>query len=227
MKRASGFSFSPLFLFVGLVPVPQTLAQCYQGWMCPQYSTYSSYSTDGTHIYTSVVVSGTTTGTCPPGYNCSQIIHTGYAYNTIGNVGGWDQGTAVPWNGWLDDENDQSLTAADHNTDYYFSNWSNVFCTVAGLFYQGGGGVGVYLRIVETTLSVWNVLPPSTCLTRPSCLPGQTPVCSESEVYDSKGCGIGYDCETLAYRFSQSDSYSCAPAAYCIKTTTLPGWCDE
>ena len=50
-------------------------------WMTPSYSSYTSYTTDGTYIYTSVTVSGGTTGTCPtfPAYlanECHNTTHT-------------------------------------------------------------------------------------------------------------------------------------------------------
>ena len=64
-----------------------------QAWMTPSYSSYTSYTTDGTYIYTSVTVSGTATGTCPsfPAYlanECHNTTHAAQAYNVIGSVGG-------------------------------------------------------------------------------------------------------------------------------------------
>jgi len=63
-------------------------------WMTPSYTSYTSATTDGTYIYTSVTVSGTTTGTCPTfpaqlANECHSTTHAPQEYNVIGSVGGW------------------------------------------------------------------------------------------------------------------------------------------
>src|SRR5213596_3320175 len=53
-----------------------------------QADTYSSITTDGTYIYTSVTVEGSMSGSWPP-----DTTHTYSAYNVIGSVGGWQSVT--------------------------------------------------------------------------------------------------------------------------------------
>ncbi|MGH9431862.1 MAG: M23 family metallopeptidase [Terriglobia bacterium] len=105
-------------------------------WMTPGYSQYTSSSADGTYVYTSVAVNGTTYGNCPFGcdFSCSQTTHYGRAYNVIGHVGGWQNGYPVVWNSHLYEENDEQV-AASPGTLVSFSCGTQVICSVAGLFF--------------------------------------------------------------------------------------------
>ena len=140
------------------LPTPRAAAppSC-SNWMTPSYSTYTSFTTDGTRIYTTVSVSGTTTGYCPYGCQCYPY-HSGHAYNTVGGVGGWLNGGNGPWNGWISVNNYQQIPATV-NTEYVFMSSTNVRCSAAGTIY---GVIGTtYLKIVWTTLKVWSVLHPA------------------------------------------------------------------
>jgi hypothetical protein len=109
-------------------------------WMIPEYSTYTSVTTDGSHLYTSVLVDGTTGGTCSQQGgcdHCSQILnpppmHTPKAYNTIGSTGGWVTGTAQQWNQYISEQNNQSIVASD-GVIYEFQSTTEVDCNIARL----------------------------------------------------------------------------------------------
>jgi len=201
------------------------LGQC-QIQMYPQYSSYSSFTTDGTHIYTSVTVSGTTYGYCPPcsPYDCNSVLHTPKALNVIGSVGGWSTGTPVHWNYYLNYTNNQSL-AATEGYEYTWCYSTQVQCTVVGVFYNILPAVG-YLSILHTTLRLTVDMGMGTCLTQPYCIGGVTPICSEPEIFDGAPCAAGWFCGCLAYRLSRSQPYSCI-VAICNPTDVLPGPCDH
>jgi hypothetical protein len=80
--------------------------------MNPSYGTYQSASSNGTTIYTDVLVDGS--ANCQPSAacNCSGAVHTPKAYNKIGSVGGWGSGTAGCVNCYLSYRNDQSIIAS-------------------------------------------------------------------------------------------------------------------
>ncbi len=201
-----------------------------QAWMTPAYSTYTSYSTDGTYIYTSVTVSGTTNGTCPTfpaqlANTCHNTTHKPQVYNVIGSVGGWQYGGSVYWNSYISLTNSQRMLAT-HGTEYTFTASSEVMCSYVGAIYHDSVA-DTYLSVVETTAKLTNDLGSGTCLTKDDCLGGVKPRCSIPEVYDGRPCAAGWVCDTLSYRFSKSSPYSCLAPAFCTATTTLPGWCDQ
>ena len=68
-------------------------------WMTPEYSTYVSASTDGTKIYSSVVVDGTTGGTCPNTCDhCSQILNPPPVHTPKGLQPAGGHGRMGNWN---------------------------------------------------------------------------------------------------------------------------------
>jgi hypothetical protein len=235
----------PLFLIIlyclahGATPVRSALARplawpagpspqgCTQNWMTPAYSTYTSVtaSTDATTIYTQVTVSGTTTGTCPAGCNQCHALHTGSAYNYVGGVGGWYNGSAVAWNSWLDTVNNQEITATP-GTEYTFTSSTQVVCSVAGLIYQVVD-LPEYLSIAETTVQTVQDNGAGVCKTSSDCTGGVSPRCPVSPVTDGMPCAPGFYCLSLSYRFSTSSPFTCLPPALCVHTATLPGACTQ
>ena len=201
-------------------------------WMTPSYSSYTSATTDGTYIYTSVTVSGTTTGTCPtfPAYlanECHSTTHTPQVYNVIGSVGGWQYGSPVYWSSSISMTNNQKI-AATHGTEYTFSSTSKVICSFIGGPIYSFTNSDVYLRIVETTVKLVQDWGAGNCETEPACLPGQTPLCGQIHVViDGVPCAKGWIVDSLAYRFSKTGPYTCAPYALATPTPTIPGWCDQ
>lgn len=123
-----------VLLLLGAGSVRKALAQGCGSWMTPRYSTYINYSTDWTYIYTSVSVTGTSTGTCPVGCYCSGVTHRPDVYNKIGIVGGWNSGTAVPWNSYIDYTSNRSAEATA-GVDYKFSSIAEIICSAVGTFY--------------------------------------------------------------------------------------------
>lgn len=242
MKRDAKVSLFLVTLYClahGPTPVPSALARplarpagpAPQGcthWMTPGYSTYTSVtaSTDATKIYTQVTVSGTTTGTCPPGcLSQCNALHTGSAYNYVGGVGGWYNGHSVSWNSWLDVVNNQTINATP-GTEYTFSSSTQVLCSVAGLFYQVSD-IPEYIKIALTTVKLTQDLGAGACLTQTSCLQGETASCNIVEVYDGAPCATpGWICSSLAWRFSTSDPYYCSQPIICNVTTLVPGLCE-
>jgi hypothetical protein len=129
-----------VLLFPG--SIQNALAQTCGYWMHPQYSTYSNASTDGTYVYTSVTLSGTTTGACP--YSCGSecyATHTPEAYNTIGSTGGWQVGSAQPWNHYLNVVNNKQIAASAGS--YWFISQGEVICSIAGVIYLNSASLPV------------------------------------------------------------------------------------
>lgn len=124
-----------LNLIIMLACACQSAAQGCGGWMNPQYSTYESESTDGTYIYTSVIVDGTSTGTCPFGCGCSGVQHYGKAYNKTGSLADWVNGSYVPWNGYVSTQNNNQVTDPS-GTNLQFVGEGVVVCTAVGTIYS-------------------------------------------------------------------------------------------
>jgi hypothetical protein len=100
--------------------------------MHPQYSSYvtnPTSSTDGTKLYASATIDGSTTCTVPPG--CTRFTHTGKVYLTIGGVGGWVIGSPVEPEQYLGVSNAQTITASP-GVVYALSSTQEVYCTGIG-----------------------------------------------------------------------------------------------
>lgn len=181
--RTSARTISTTMLFI-FSSVGGALGQGCFNWMIPQYSTYATLSTDGTRIYASVLVDGTTGGTCPSSCDhCSQIltptpIHTPKAYNLLGSTGGWGTGNGGAWNSYISYTNKQNIAA--QSTLVPFLSTGQVICSVAGLLYD----------VAATEYSA----------TSPNCgnnqvvtvfVPAQTPKCDGTTTYSAASSVTG------------------------------------
>ena len=99
----------------------------------PDYTTYTTETSDGTNIYTTVLTDGSTTGGpadpgCPMG---STATHTASVTNTIGTVGGTMTGPHQCVGCYLSVQNNQQLSAAD---DVGFDSYGagTIICSVVG-----------------------------------------------------------------------------------------------
>ncbi|MGH9455108.1 MAG: hypothetical protein ACRD2O_14185 [Terriglobia bacterium] len=155
LSRLAAPALALVFL-LGWGCVRKALAQGCTGFMTPEYSTYTNYSSDGTYIYTSVTVSGTTNGTCPEYCDCEGIVHTPGAYNVIGNAGGWGYGAPVRWNYGLNYTNNQKL-AATVGSQYTFASAGQIMCSAAGALYATWPPTLIGLRIAVTTYKYQSV----------------------------------------------------------------------
>jgi hypothetical protein len=200
-----------VLLFTG--SIQNALAQTCGYWMHPQYSTYSNASTDGTYIYTTVTLSGTTTGTCP--YSCGSecyATHTPGVYNKIGDVGGSQGGSAQPWNHYLNVVNNKQI-AATPGTEYYFWGLGQVTCSIEGTFYTSYVIPEYYAlkRAVGVNTGYQVVTSSKFCSYSPDCSNGVTPACPvlTVQVPADNPCPTFWKAITLAYKYNQSDSWSC------------------
>lgn len=153
----------------------------------PEYSAYDSEASDGTNIYTSVVVDGSTVGEPSAGCNETSAIHTPKAYNVIGSTGGWLTGSSVYMTSYVELENQQQLVATPGVT-YTFSDEAEVICSVFGVFYTfvDNVGVGLHRASYAATPGAGN-----SCNFNLSCPAGQTAVCGTAS-YNS---GAGNACQ--------------------------------
>lgn len=114
--------------------------------MNPNYDVYASQSTDGTYIYTSVLLDGYTEGCCIP----PTVTHQPAAYNRLGGVGGWGYGQPDCWYCYLSYQNDQSILA-DGDTEYEFESQGQVDCSASGFGFFLSNLGEVWLSIHKTT----------------------------------------------------------------------------
>lgn len=110
----------------------------------PDYAVYASESTDGTNIYTSVVLDGSGTMTVNQAY-CGGLtfpnaVHTPMALNILTPpagggtaVGGMSSGTPECPDCYLSTTNNQQI-AATPDTDYTFTYGGEVICSVGERF---------------------------------------------------------------------------------------------
>lgn len=101
--------------------------------MSPQYSQYRSSSADGTYVYTTVTVSGTSTGGCGGCQECNGITHTGSVYNLLGSTGGWTYGTPTSPFIYLSTSSSKTVAAAP-GTLTPWSYASQVWCSGLGRY---------------------------------------------------------------------------------------------
>ena len=153
--------------------------------MNPTYGTYHNESSDGTKIYTSVLVDGS--AGCQPSAscNCSGATHTPEAYNKLGTVGGWSSGTPGCVNCYLSYQNNQSITATP-SVQYTFVGEGEVVCSLAGAFYVVSfPTIDVRLAYTKSvvTSEIENPSGSATCYTSSWCTPATTPpLCNPSSV---------------------------------------------
>lgn len=183
-----------------------------------------------THIYTSVVVDGTSTGNCPVGCDCAGIQHYASVENTLGSTGGWITGSRVPWNGYVDTENDQSIQAT-YNTTYDFVSDGRVTCTAAGVLYDAASilnYVNLKRTVGQNTLGSTVVSPNRLCGMTPACTNTTSPACgAPSFTYqcpESESCPGYVFSAFVAVRLSTSSPWTCSLVGSTV--TTGPGTCD-
>lgn len=207
--------------------VQQVMAQGCSSWMTPQYDTYQSESTDGSNIYTSVSVDGTATGQCPIGCSCSGVQHHASVNNVIGSVGGAESGPYVPWNGYVNFENDQTMPATV-GQEYTFNGQGEVICTAVGILYiayLASNRVAI-AETSERTLS--GPIPPAdNCNLAAYCYGGVTPRCFSSSWHVTGTCPPYWTCYTLSYRLAPGDPWHCLPSSYCFEGSVGPGPCTQ
>lgn len=114
--------------------------------MVRNYAAYQSFSSDGSNIYTSVLVDGSATCTPTPSCPCGTATHTPKAYNKIASNGGWGTGSPGCVNCYLSYENDQS-TPASPGVTYQFNGEAQIICSIAGVFYDQlfSGGLAIHM----------------------------------------------------------------------------------
>lgn len=131
MKSLSWWHFLVLFFFA----VPNAYSQGCRLDFTPNYSSYYSMSSDGTYIYTSVVIDGYTSGSASPG--CSSVAtHTPYATNKIGSVGGTVVGNGGCMTCSESVENDQKAVFV---VNMNFSWGTEIVCSTFGTWVSAGG----------------------------------------------------------------------------------------
>ena len=192
-------------------------------YMQPSYDSYQSETTDGTNIYTSVLVDGY--GNCDSSYcACGSAVHTPKAYNVIGGIGGEGSGAGACPNCYISYENDQSILATQ-GVPYWWQADTEVNCSVVGAFY-GEEFPGIYLSIAFTHVITTGYISAGYCPTTPYCGIGVTPVCNITSVreYDP-ACYPAYDCTSLAVSFYLGGPYTCEINACPPSTNTGAGPC--
>jgi hypothetical protein len=130
------------------------------------YASYYDYSTDGTNIYTSVVVDGQGEMNISNGNGCSMIdygsiVHWPQGLNVISipgtstYVGGVLNGSQVCPDCYLSETNSQSI-AATPGIGYTF-NWGNaVICSLAGQIFGSNGYIGISIKVGTYILNTIN-----------------------------------------------------------------------
>jgi hypothetical protein len=214
-----------------LASVGTSLGQSCFSWMTLEYSTYESETADATHIYTSVLIDGTTGGSCNPQTcdHCNQImnpppVHTPKAYNLTASTGGWGTGASGAWNSYISEENDQTITATA-GTEYPFQWDWEILCTLGGTLLNNGGNgyVSVANTKEETTTPGLNTWCPST----PICANTSNPRCKVSSIYEGSNqpCHAAHWCEFVAVSAYGTAPYSCFLVDCQGSIDTTPGVC--
>jgi len=162
----------------------RVLAQGRSSWMIPGYSSYATITWNGTGFDSSVLVDGTTTGTCPLGCSCGPR-HYAMVYNIIGPVGGWVTGPEVAWNSYISVENDQTFDDPQPGQDYSFEAEGEVECTAVGLLASFPFPALPNFGLAGTfTASTTDEPVGGFCPQRNACIGGVQPVCPVSKVWE-------------------------------------------
>lgn len=150
---------SCLFVALILAAIPRLMAQsCFS--YTDDYATYTSESTDGSYIYTSVLVDGSGTMTLNTGSGCdfnySNAVHTPIAVNVLVDPSGSPVGGSVAGqpecpNCYLSVTNNQSIAAVPGQN--YTFNWSGqVNCSYGGNIFGTGGYIGIAIAVTTYKL---------------------------------------------------------------------------
>ena len=103
------------------------------------FTEYVNATSNGTSTYTTVAVDGPESMSYyPPG-----VVHIPYVFNQLSTngttVGGWQEGGGFCPNCYISYQNQQSITP--QHGFFVDMQWSAyVDCTLAGIFWNGGGG---------------------------------------------------------------------------------------
>jgi len=208
MKSASLHILCSFVCVVG--SIRSGLAQGCGVAMTKNFSSYETKTTDGTCIYTSVLVDGSASCTPTPSCPCGSATHTPKAYNVIGSVGGWGSGPGQCVNCYLSYQNNQSIAAQD-GVEFAFQGTGEVVCSLAGIFFSQGFPTG-YISIAHTKAKTTSDDHRGHCQTVSICSNTSTPRCPISIVNEFGGdpCQPAYNCTSLAWRLTKSAPYECS-----------------
>lgn len=112
----------------------------------PNYSIYNTESSDGTHIYTTVVLDGSTTGNGSAGCNYPNATHTPTVSSTL-------NGTTVSATGTPQYMNSYSSVSRENDIVgqpgilYPFEGSGEIICSVFGTFWSGGFSIKLAIAV--------------------------------------------------------------------------------
>jgi hypothetical protein len=105
--------------------------------MQPEFSTYVSYSTDGTYVYSDVELDGYTKIGNTEYCNINGAIHTPRIYNILAGTGGWFNGSGQsPYNYTSFSNTQQSAFNPAQNYEAEYD--GEMECSLIGTFYNTG-----------------------------------------------------------------------------------------
>lgn len=129
----------------------------------PNFSTYTSESTDGTNIYGSTTLDGS--GTMEINYQyewCESvvippnIVHSPEVNMQIGSTTSYNQGPGVCPDCYMSSDDDIEFDDADAGVIYDLDWWADALCSMAGNFYAANGYVGVAIAVTTYKISTVN-----------------------------------------------------------------------
>lgn len=193
IRGASWFYFSLGVLLFGIAQTCE--AQGCRVDYTFSYSMYISGSSDGTHIYTSVLTEGSGSGSPSLGCNYPNAHHNISSYNKVGGTGGWVYGNPGYMTGYQSVENDQDIVGAP-GVLYDFSSEGLVVCTVFGTLFSSafdgkvGESVGNFVNGGPGGIYTGG------CLFKLSCPAGTSSKCAPPSVSaQGSDCSYPYDHE--------------------------------
>jgi hypothetical protein len=211
--------FSLFFLILLVLPTPNQAQGC-QGVMSPSYSTYTSLSLDSSlHIYTTVVVDGSTVIHQSEYCNIGGATHKGSVYNKLGSTGGWVYGPPVPPAQYFAVTNPQEIIGVP-GVVYTDTTQADVLCSfVGGLFNSGPGNSLIKIGIANYILESWDS---TNCTYMLYCPNGNTAAsCPTATVVDYGGMQAEIPCNQLNYHWVYTLVFNgkCFPISVGVGTT--------
>ncbi len=191
----------------------------------PHYDVYQTVTSDQTHIYTTVLTDGSTSGNGSAGCNYPNATHTASTYNKLGST--TVTKTAPGYmNSYVSAEADQSIVGVPGLID--FEGNGSVICSVFGTFFSSGFHLQLEFAVtkVKTNESDPNtnkvVLPDGTinCQVNSYCssatTPPDCPVNFITQRPDIPGqritCSLFYNVYSVAERTYSTHPWTCIPA---------------
>lgn len=177
-------------IFSFLLVVILAMACGSQAQMYARYDTYATYSLDANNnVYQTVVVEGTTTGSCCfeacSGGNCCNsacfsAIHTPKIYNVVGGAGGWSTGPGIGPFAYMSYQTTTTVQANPGQTVQ--ASWEgDVFCSAIGQILGVGGNPIIGWAY---TKEVWiGAQLQGFCAVTRACNNTTTPLCTAPSVY--------------------------------------------